>query len=113
MTSYSHCDLAVFDTEGLEEASFTKSQFGNAMLVDRQGFKYVQNGSSAQQVYWRCIYHWKQKGSCPGKAVTRDFYITKKTEHLHEPNVPIVATLHGNSKEAKRLKLIEMQQRQK
>jgi len=89
----------------LEEASFTKSQFGNAMLVDKEGYRYTQNGSSKQSIYWRCHYYKKKHGSCPGKAVTEGFYIKQKTGiHLHQPNVPIVQLIHGNSKEAKLLK---------
>ena len=78
------------------------------MLVDSQGYRYTQNGSSSHQVYWRCCYHPKKYGSCPGKAVTRDFYIKQKTGvHKHKPGVPIVKLIHGNSKEAKRLKKME------
>ena len=70
--------------------------------VDAEVRQEQSSGSSDKRVYVEV-----------GEKVPRDFYITKKTEHLHEPNVPIVATLHGNSKEAKRLKLLEMQQGQK
>ena len=108
-----HCDLAVFDTEGLEEASFIKSNKGNAMLLDGEGYKYTQNGSTINQIYWRCVYHPKKYGGCPGKAVTRGFYIKQKTgEHLHKPGVPIVKLIHGNSKEAKRLKMLEQELKQ-
>ena len=44
-------DLAVFDTEGLEEASFIKRNKGNAMLLDGEGYKYTQNGSTINQIY--------------------------------------------------------------
>jgi len=97
----------------VEEANFIKSQFGNAMLVDGQGYRYVQNGSSKTQIFWRCIYYAKSKGNCRGRAVTKGFNITKKAEHKHKPNVPIIPWVHGNSKEARRLKLLEEQQQNK
>ena len=87
---YNKSDLLYFVIVVLEEANFIKSQYGNAMLVDGQGYRYVQNGSSKTSIFWRCIYYGKSKGTCPGKAVTKGFDITKKAEHKHEPNVPIV-----------------------
>ena len=75
------------------------------MLVDKEGYRYVQNGSSKNSVYWRCIYYKKKYGLCPGKAVTEGFYVKQKSGvHLHKANEPIVHLIHGNSKEAKLLK---------
>ena len=77
--------------------------------MDNEGHKYYQNGSSKHQVYWRCEYYSKRKGSCPGKAVTRGFHITQKTGgHLHEPGVPIIKAIHGNTKEAKLMKQMKL-----
>jgi len=76
------------------------------MLIDKEGYKYSQNGSSknTDTVYWRCTYYQKKYGSCPGKAMTEGFYIKSKSDHIHKPNVPIVNLIHGNSKEARLLK---------
>jgi len=79
------------------------------MLIDKEGHRYTQNGCSknTDKVYWRCTYFAKRNGSCPGKAVTAGFYIVKKCAHIHEPNVPIVHLMHGNSKEARLLKQLK------
>ena len=55
----------------------------------------------------------KNRGSCPGKAVTEGFFIRQKSGgHLHKPMEPIVKTPHGNSSQAKKLKMEEQQQNQ-
>ena len=54
----------------------------------------------------------KNRGSCPGKAVTEGFFIRQKSGgHLHKPLEPIVRRPHGNSSQAKKLQQ-EMQQQQ-
>ena len=46
----------------------------------------------------------KNRGSCPGKAVTEGFFIRQKSGgHLHKPLEPIVRRPHGNSSQAKKL----------
>jgi hypothetical protein len=46
----------------------------------------------------------KNRGSCPGKAVTEGFFIRQKSGgHLHKPLEPIIRRPHGNSSQAKRL----------
>ena len=52
----------------------------------------------------------KNRGSCPGKAVTEGFHIRQKSGgHLHKPMEPIVRMPHGNSSQAKKIKQEEMQ----
>ena len=66
-----------------------------------------------KRVYWRCVYYMKNRGSCPGKAVTEGFFIRQKSGgHLHKPMEPIVKTPHGNSSQAKKLKMEEQQRNQ-
>ena len=96
----------------LEEARFTKSQFGKAILVDADGYRYSHSRMNDKRVYWRCVYYMKNRGSCPGKAVTEGFFIRQKSGgHLHKPLEPIVRRPHGNSSQAKKLQQ-EMQQQQ-
>merc|ERR1712223_345726 len=97
----------------LEEARFTKSQFGKAILVDADGYRYSHSRMNDKRVYWRCVYYMKNRGSCPGKAVTEGFFIRQKSGgHLHKPMEPIVKTPHGNSSQAKKLKMEEQQRQQ-
>merc|ERR1712223_780152 len=97
----------------LEEARFTKSQFGKAILVDADGYRYSHSRMNDKRVYWRCVYYMKNRGSCPGKAVTEGFFIRQKSGgHLHKPMEPVVNTPHGNSSQAKKLKLEEQQRQQ-
>merc|ERR1712223_761719 len=87
----------------LEEARFTKSQFGKAILVDADGYRYSHSRMNDKRVYWRCVYYMKNRGSCPGKAVTEGFFIRQKSGgHLHKPLEPIVRRPHGNSSQAKK-----------
>jgi len=104
---------AAADGKALEEARFTKSQFGKAILVDADGYRYSHSRMNDKRVYWRCVYYMKNRGSCPGKAVTEGFFIRQKSGgHLHKPMEPIVKTPHGNSSQAKKLKLEEQQRQQ-
>jgi len=105
---------AAADGKGLlEEARFTKSQFGKAILVDADGYRYSHSRMNDKRVYWRCVYYMKNRGSCPGKAVTEGFFIRQKSGgHLHKPMEPVVNTPHGNSSQAKKLKLEEQQRQQ-
>ena len=96
-----------------EEARFTKSQFGRALLVDADGYRYSHSRMNDKRVYWRCVYYMKNRGSCPGKAVTEGFFIKQKSGgHLHKPMEPIVRMPHGNSSQAKKIKQEEMQRQQ-
>ena len=96
-----------------EEARFTKSQFGRALLVDADGYRYSHSRMNDKRIYWRCVYYMKNRGSCPGKAVTEGFFIRQKSGgHLHKPMEPVVNTPHGNSSQAKKLKLEEQQRQQ-
>jgi len=55
----------------------------------------------------------KNRGSCPGKAVTEGFFIRQKSGgHLHKPMEPIVRMPHGNSSQAKKIKQEELQRQQ-
>jgi len=104
---------AAADGKALEEARFTKSQFGKAILVDADGYRYSHSRMNDKRVYWRCVYYMKNRGSCPGKAVTEGFFIRQKSGgHLHKPMEPIVKTPHGNSSQAKKLKMEEQQRQQ-
>merc|ERR1712241_1664619 len=42
------------DGKALEEARFTKSQFGKAILVDADGYRYSHSRMNDKRVYWRC-----------------------------------------------------------
>jgi len=98
------------DGKAFEEARFTKSQFGRALLVDADGYRYSHSRMNDKRVYWRCVYYMKNRGSCPGKAVTEGFHIRQKSGgHLHKPMEPIVRMPHGNSSQAKKIKQEEMQ----
>jgi len=76
------------------------------MLLDSDGYMYTRHRCDKETVYWRCIYHYKYRGNCPGRAKTEGFFIQSKTGgHLHKPREPIVKPKpHGNSKIAKALK---------
>ena len=92
----------------LEEAVLTKSKLGGVILLDQQGHRYCKIRSSATKVFWRCCYYRKDTGSCPAKAQTEGFMITRKSfEHPHKPNEPIFRKPHGNSKKSKKLKAEE------
>ena len=55
----------------------------------------------------------KNRGSCPGKAVTEGFFIRQKSGgHLHKPLEPIVRRPHGNSSQAKKLQQEQQVQQQ-
>ena len=96
-----------------EEARFTKSQFGKAILVDADGYRYSHSRMNDKRVYWRCVYYMKNRGSCPGKAVTEGFFIRQKSGgHLHKPLEPIVRRPHGNSSQAKKLQQEQQVQQQ-
>jgi len=70
--------------------------------MDQQGYRYCKIRSSATRVFWRCCYYRKDTGSCPAKAQTEGFMISRKSGwHPHKPNEPIVRKPHGNSKRAK------------
>jgi len=69
---------AAADGKALEEARFTKSQFGKAILVDADGYRYSHSRMNDKRVYWRCVYYMKNRGSCPGKAVTEGFFYKAK-----------------------------------
>lgn len=95
--------ILVFVAAPLEEARFTKSQFGKAILVDADGFRYSHSRMNDKRIYWRCVYYMKNRGSCPGKAVTEGFFIRQKSGgHLHKPLEPIIRRPHGNSSQAKK-----------
>jgi len=101
------------DGKALEEARFTKSQFGKAILVDADGYRYSHSRMNDKRVYWRCVYYMKNRGSCPGKAVTEGFFIRQKSGgHLHKPLEPIVRRPHGNSSQAKKLQQEQQVQQQ-
>ena len=96
-----------------EEASFTKSQFGNPILVDSEGYTYTQhrvsNVNNSTKIYWRCVYHYKERGSCPARATTEGFYIKMKSKtHLHKPREPVLKKPHGNTKTARKLKAAQI-----
>ena len=95
-----------------EEASFTKSQFGNPILVDSEGYTYTQHRVSNVNnatIYWRCVYHYKERGSCPARATTEGFYIKMKSKsHLHKPREPVVKRPHGNTKQARKIKAAQI-----
>ena len=70
--------------------------------MDNEGYTYCQHRTIRDTIYWRCIYHYKYRGSCPAKAQTEGFFIkSKSNEHLHKPKEPIIKKPHGNSKIAK------------
>ena len=105
--------FVVVHLAAFEEARFTKSQFGRALLVDADGYRYSHSRMNDKRVYWRCVYYMKNRGSCPGKAVTEGFFIRQKSGgHLHKPMEPIVRMPHGNSSQAKKIKQEEMQRQQ-
>jgi len=105
--------FVVVHLAAFEEARFTKSQFGRALLVDADGYRYSHSRMNDKRVYWRCVYYMKNRGSCPGKAVTEGFFIRQKSGgHLHKPMEPIVSMPHGNSSQAKKIKQEEMQRQQ-
>ena len=86
-----------------EEAQFTKSKFGRAMLLDSEGYTYTRQRCVNEKVYWRCIYHYPSRGKCPGRAKTEGFLIVSKSGgHIHKPHEPVVEPKpHGNLKSQK------------
>ena len=82
-----------------EEAILAKSKLGGVILMDQAGYRYCKIRSSATKVFWRCVYYRKDTGTCPAKAQTEGFMITRKSyTHLHKPNEPVVKKPHGNLK---------------
>lgn len=47
------------------------SNQGNTKLIDKNGFEYIKNRAFSKVTHWRCSKH--RKGSCKGKAQTRQF----------------------------------------
>lgn len=53
---------------------FIESKFGNAVLVDKAGYKYRTSHSPGNnKTYWRCRNSDKYK--CNARAVTQDHYV--------------------------------------
>ena len=68
----------------MEEATFLRSQKGQPILMDREGFLYCANRKTDTRIYWKC--QCAKKKGCRGRAMTEGFFITKKSgEHTHQP----------------------------
>ena len=68
---------------GLEEATFMKSKYGNALLVDKAGYVFRTNLKKESKIYWRCRNY--ERFKCAARAVTEGFYVISWTgEHCHE-----------------------------
>lgn len=73
-------------TDILEEARFSRTQHGNAMLVDSQNFCYMVNRKKERRIYWNCH---QRNHKCKGTAITEGFYIIRKGgEHNHDAYPP-------------------------
>lgn len=73
--------------ECLEEARFSRTKQGNALLIDKAGYCYLINRKSERKIYWKC--QRKTSKSCRSNCQTEGFYITRKTaEHTHPPYPP-------------------------
>ena len=68
----------------LEKATFVRTKFGNAMLVDTAGFVYNCNNKTKNKIFWKCRDYFKHK--CTAKATTEGLYIAFKSgSHIHSP----------------------------
>jgi len=67
---------------GLEEATFMKSKYGNAVLIDKAGYVYRSNLKKESKIYWRCRNY--ERFKCSARAVTDGFYVVSwNGEHSH------------------------------
>lgn len=67
----------------VEEAQFSRTTRGNALLCDSEGYCYIMNRSKEDRIYWVCR---NRKKKCKGTAVTQGFFIVKKyVQHNHKP----------------------------
>lgn len=72
--------------EELVEARFSRTQLGNALLVDPDGFCYCINRKREKRIYWVC--HQQRRYKCRGSAITEGFFIVKRggaQGHTHTP----------------------------
>jgi hypothetical protein len=69
------------------EAKFSRTRFGNALLIDPDGFCYSMNQKKQSRIYWIC--NKQKKYKCRGSAITEGFYIVKNPGpdgHTHSPS---------------------------
>ena len=70
----------------VEEARFSRTQHGNAMLVDSQNYCYMINRKKERRIYWNCH---QRNHKCKGTAITEGFFIVRKGgEHNHQAYPP-------------------------
>ena len=71
---------------GLEVAKYVQTKYGNALLLDRNGYVYGRNARNGSKMYWCCRN--KDKDACLARATTDDNYVTYwKGLHTHPPNI--------------------------
>ena len=78
--------LVNFAGGDLVEARFSRTQLGNALLVDPDGFCYCINRKREKRIYWVC--HQQRRYKCRGSAITEGFFIIKRgggQGHTHSP----------------------------
>lgn len=74
------------DSKEMVEARFSRTQLGNALLVDPDGFCYCINRKREKRIYWVC--HQQRRYKCRGSAITEGFFIIKRggaNGHTHSP----------------------------
>ena len=76
----------------LEVGNFIKSKFGNALLLDKEGYVYKSNckDKTGRKTYWICRDYGNKNAkivdSCPARATTDGIYVKKwKGIHNHPP----------------------------
>jgi hypothetical protein len=68
------------------EVKFSRTKYGNPLLIDQDGFSYCMNMKKQSRIYWICNKVAKHK--CRGSAITQGFYIVKSAGpdgHTHSP----------------------------
>ena len=68
------------------EVKFSRTKYGNPLLIDPDGFSYCMNMKKQSRIYWICNKVAKHK--CRGSAITQGFYIVKSAGadgHTHSP----------------------------
>ena len=70
-----------------EKAKFSKTQRGNPMLIDGEGYTYLMARKNSDRLYWTCRFaRTVNNDNCKASAVTKGLFIAKKFNyHNHEP----------------------------
>lgn len=71
-----------------------KSKFGNALLLDTEGYAYRSSNKAGSKTYWRC--RSAERNKCKARAVTQGEFVVSWSG-MHNHSVEPVRTLSLNS----------------